>query len=194
MKLQCATSNLICFAAISLLQPSALAELVFDINRTSYKVQKSANLPITYDQLIAQRQDCNKQNPFVACTISNHRYSAELLKSTNGCEIAKLNLTIKIRVLLPDFGDLLPSEQARLLEFRNKLSEHEEGHVGIYKAEFSKLYNKVIAMTSDVSCEQLKRQVTQELKKGVEDIGAKQSKYDLQTRHGILQGSRFPTQ
>jgi hypothetical protein len=62
------------------------------------------------------------------------------------------------------------------------------------RAEFSKLYNKVIAMTSDVSCEQLKRQVTQELKKGAEGIGAKQATYDLQTRHGILQGSRFPTQ
>jgi predicted secreted Zn-dependent protease len=188
------TINFIFLAAVAFTPATAFAELVFDINNSSYKVQHDGSEPMTYGQLLAQRQDCNKQNPFVACTISNHRYSAELLKSTNGCEIAKLNLTIKIRVLLPDFGDLLPSEQGRLLEFRNKLSEHEEGHVGIYKAEFSKLYNKVIAMTSDVSCEQLKRQVTQELKKGVEDIGAKQSKYDLQTRHGILQGSRFPSQ
>jgi predicted secreted Zn-dependent protease len=103
-------------------------------------------------------------------------------------------LIIKIRVLLPDFGDLLPSEQARLLEFRNKLSDHEQGHVDIYTSEFNQLYDKVRAMTSDVSCEQLKRQVTQALKKGAEDIGAKQAKYDLQTRHGILQGTRFPTQ
>jgi len=186
--------NFIFLAAAALAPATAFAELVFDINSSNYKVQHDGSEPITYGQLLAQRQDCNKQNPFVACTISNHRYSAELLKSPNRCEIAKLNLTIKIRVLLPDFGDLLPGEQARLLEFRNKLSEHEEGHVDIYKAEFSKLYNKVIAMTSDVSCEQLKRQVTQELKMGVEDIGAKQAKYDLQTRHGILQGTRFPTQ
>jgi hypothetical protein len=78
MKLPCATSNLICFAAISLLQTSALAELVFDINHTSYKVQKSSNQPITYDQLIAQQQDCNKQSPFAACTIASHNYSVEL--------------------------------------------------------------------------------------------------------------------
>jgi len=185
--------NFIFLAAVSLAPANAFAELVFDIDNSSYRVQHDGSEPITYGQLLSQRQDCNKQNPFVACTISNHRYSVELLKSPNGCEIAKLNLTIKIRVLLPDFGDLLPSEQARLLEFRNKLSEHEEGHVDIYKTEFSKLYDKVIAMTSDISCEQLKRQVTQELKMGAEDIEAKQAKYDLQTRHGILQGTRFPT-
>jgi predicted secreted Zn-dependent protease len=102
-------------------------------------------------------------------------------------------LTIKIRVLLPDFGELLLSEQARLLEFRNKLSEHEQGHLELYKSEFSKLYDKIIAMKSDVSCEQLKRQVTQELKNGSEEIRVKQTKYDLQTRHGILQGTHFPT-
>jgi hypothetical protein len=48
-------------------------------------------------------------------------------------------------------------------------------------------------MTSDVSCEQLKSQIKQELKQGAEEIGMKQAKYDLQTRHGILQGTRFPT-
>jgi len=107
------TINFIFLAAVALAPATAFAELVFDINNSSYKVQHDGSEPITYGQLLAQRQDCNKQNPFVACTISNHRYSAELLKSTNGCEIAKLNLTIKIRVLVPDFGDLLPSEQAR---------------------------------------------------------------------------------
>jgi predicted secreted Zn-dependent protease len=188
------TINFIFLAAVAFTPATAFAELVFDINNSNYKVQHDGNEPMTYGQLLAQRQDCNKQKPFVACTISNHRYSAELLKSPNGCEIAKLNLIIKIRVLLPDFGDLLPSEQARLLEFRNKLSDHEQGHVDIYTSEFNQLYDKVRAMTSDVSCEQLKRQVTQELKKGAEDIGVKQAKYDLQTRHGILQGSRFPTQ
>ena len=188
------TINFIFFAAVALTQTTAFAELVFDINNSSYKVQHDGSEPITYGQLLAQRQDCNKQNPFVACTISNHRYTAEFVKSPHQCQIAKLDLTVKIRVLLPDFGDLLSIEQARLLEFRNKLSEHEEGHVDIYKSEFSRLYDKVIAMTSDVSCEQLKRQVTQELKKGAEEIGMKQAKYDLQTRHGILQGTRFPTQ
>jgi len=92
MKLQCATLNLICLVAISLLQPSALAELVFDINQTSYKVQKTGNQPITYDQLIAQQQDCNKQTPFAACTIASHSYSAELVKSPLPCQVAKLDL------------------------------------------------------------------------------------------------------
>ena len=186
--------NFMLLAAVALVPVTAFAELVFDIHHSSYKVQHGGNEPMTYAQLLAQRQDCNQQKPFVACTISNYRYAAELLKSPNGCEIAKLDLTIKIRVLLPDFGDLVPSEQARLLGFRNKLSDHEQGHVDIYTAEFNQLYDKVRAMTSDVSCEQLKRQVTQALKKGAEDIGAKQAKYDLQTRHGILQGTRFPTQ
>jgi len=186
--------NFIFLVVVALAPATAFAELVFDINNSNYKVQHDGIEPITYGQLLAQRQECNQQKPFAACTISNHRYSAELLKSPNRCEITKLNLTIKIRIVLPNFGDLLPIEQPRLLEFRNKLSEHEEGHVDIYKSEFSKLYDKVIAMTSDVSCEQLKRQLAQELKKGAEDIGAKQTKYDLQTRHGILQGSRFPTQ
>jgi len=187
------TINFIFFTAVALTQTTAFAELVFDINNSSYKVQHDGSEPMTYGQLLAQRQDCNKQNPFVACTISNHRYTAEFVKSPHQCQIAKLDLTVKIRVLLPDFGDLLSSEQARLHEFRNKLSEHEEGHVDIYKSEFSRLYDKVIAMTSDISCEQLKRQITKELKQGAEDIGAKQAKYDLQTRHGILQGTRFPT-
>ena len=194
MKLQCATSNLICLVAISLLQPSALAELVFDINHTSYKVQKSANQPITYDQLIAQRQDCNKQRPFAACTIASHSYSVELVKRPLPCQIAKLDLNVKIRVLLPDFGDLLPSDQERLLGFSNKLSEHEAGHVDIYKTEFSKLYDKVSALTSDISCAQLKSQITQELKSGVDEIRARQVSYDNRTRHGILQGTQFPTQ
>ena len=194
MKLQCATSNLICLVAISLLQPSALAELVININRTSYKVQKSANQPITYDQLIAQRQDCNKQRPFAACTIASHSYSVELVKRPLPCQIAKLDLNVKIRVLLPDFGDLLPSDQERLLGFSNKLSEHEAGHVDIYKAEFTKLYDKVSALTSDISCTQLKTQITQELKSGVDEIRVRQVSYDTHTRHGILQGTRFPTQ
>ena len=194
MTLQCATSNLICFAAISLLQTSALAELVFDINHTSYKVQKSGNQPITYDQLIAQRQDCNKQNPFAACTITNHSYSVELVKSPLPCQVAKLDLNVKIRVVLPDFGDLLPSDQERLLGFSNKMSEHEAGHVDIYKAEFSKLYDKVSALSSDISCAQLKGQITKELKSGVDEIRLRQVSYDTRTRHGILQGTRFPTQ
>ncbi len=194
MKLQCATSNLICLVAISLLQPSALAELVFDINHTSYKVQKSANQPITYDQLIAQRQDCNKQRPFAACTIASHSYSVELVKRPLPCQVAKLDLNVKIRVLLPDFGDLLPSDQERLLGFSNKLSEHEAGHVDIYKTEFSKLYDKVSALTSDISCAQLKSQITQELKSGVVEIRVRQVSYDTRTRHGILQGTRYPTQ
>ena len=194
MKLQCATSSHICCAAISLLQTSALAELFFDINHTSYKVQKSSNQPINYDQLIAQRQDCNKQSPFAACTIANHSYSVELVKSPLPCQVAKLDLNVKIRVVLPDFGDLLPSEQERLLEFSNKLSEHEAGHVDIYKAEFSKLYDKVSALTSDISCGQLKNQITQELKSGIDEIRLRQVSYDTRTRHGILQGTRFPTQ
>ena len=194
MKLQCATSNLICFAAISLLQTSALAELVFDINHTSYKVQKSGNQPITYDQLIAQQQDCNKQRPFAACTIANHSYSVELVKSPLPCQVAKLDLNVKIRVVLPDFGDLLPSDQERLLGFSNKMSEHEAGHVDIYKAEFSKLYDKVSALSSDISCAQLKGQITQELKSGVDEIRLRQVSYDTRTRHGILQGTRFPVQ
>ena len=175
MKLRCATVILICFAAISLLQTPALAELVFDINHTSYKVQKSGNQPITYDQLIAQRQDCNKQSPLP-------------------CQVAKLDLKVKIRVLLPDFGDLMPSDQERLLGFSNKMSEHEAGHVDIYKAEFTKLYGKVSALTSDISCAQLKNQITQELKSGVDEIRLRQVSYDTRTRHGILQGTRFPTQ
>ena len=194
MKLQCATSSLICFAAISLLQTSALAELVFDINHTSYKVQKSGNQPITYDQLIAQRQDCNKQSPFAACTIASHSYSVELIKRPLPCQVAKLDLNVKIRVLLPDFGDLMPSDQERLLGFSNKMSQHEAGHVDIYKAEFSKLYDKVSALTSDISCGQLKSQITQELKSGVDEIRVRQVSYDTRTRHGILQGTRFPTQ
>ena len=132
MKLQCATSNLICFAAISAFQSSALAELVFDIHHTSYKVQKSGNQPITYDQLITQWQDCNKQSPFVACTIASHSYSFELIKSPLPCQVAKLDLNVKIRVLLPDFGDLLPSDQERLLGFSNKMSKHEAEHVDKY--------------------------------------------------------------
>jgi predicted secreted Zn-dependent protease len=194
MKLPCATSNLICFAAISLLQTSVLAELVFDISHTSYKVQKSGNQPITYDQLIAQRQDCNKQSPFAACTIASHNYSVELVKSPLPCQVAKLDLNVKIRVVLPDFGDLLPSDQERLLEFSKKMSEHEAGHVDIYKAEFGKLYDKVSALTSDISCGQLKSQITQELKSGVDEIRLRQVSYDTRTRHGILQGTRFPTQ
>jgi len=194
MKLQCATSNLICFAVISLFQTPVLAELVFDINHTSYKVQKSSNQPITYGQLIAQQQDCNKQRPFAACTIANHSYSVELVKSPLPCQVAKLDLNVKIRVVLPDFGDLLPSDQERLLGFSNKLSEHEAGHVDIYKDEFSKLYDKVSALTSDTSCAQLKRQITQELKSGVDEIRVRQVSYDNRTRHGILQGTRFPTQ
>ena len=194
MKLQCATSSLICFATISLLQTSALAELVFDINHTSYKVQKSGNQPITYDQLIAQRQDCNKQSPFAACTIASHSYSVELVKSPLPCQVAKLDLNVKISVLLPDFGDLLPSDQERLLGFSNKMFEHEAGHVDIYKAEFNKLYDKVSALSSDISCGQLKNQIKQELKSGVDEIRVRQVSYDTRTRHGILQGARFPTQ
>jgi len=194
MKLQCATSNLICFAFISLLQTSALAELVFDISHTSYKVQKSSNQPITYGQLIAQRQDCNKQSPFAACTIANHSYSVELVKSPLPCQVAKLDLKVKIRVVLPDFGDLLPSDQERLLGFNNKLSDHEAGHVDIYRAEFTKLYDKVTSLTSDISCAQLKGQITQELKSGVDEIRVRQFSYDTRTRHGILQGTRFPVQ
>ena len=194
MKLQCATSNLICFAVISLLQTSALAELVFDINHTSYKVQRSSNQPITYDQLIAQRQDCNKQRPFAACTIASHSYSVELVKHPLPCQVAKLDLNVKIRVVLPDFGDLLPTDQERLLGFSNKMSEHEAGHVDIYKDEFSKLYDKVSALTSETSCGQLKSQITQELKSGVDEIRVRQVSYDNRMRHGILQGTRFPTQ
>ncbi len=174
MKLQRATSNLICFIVIFLIQTSVLAELVFDISNTSYKVQNSGNQPITYDQLIAQRQDCNKQSPFAACTIASHSYSVGLIKSPLPCQVAKLDLNVKIRVLLPDFGDLLPSDQERLLGFSNKMSEHEAGHVDIYKAEFSKLYDKVSALTSDISCAQLKSQITQELKSGVDEIRARQ--------------------
>ena len=194
MKLQCATLSLICFAVISLFQTSALAELVFDINHTSYKVQKSSNQPITYDQLIAQHQDRNKQRPFAACAIANHSYSVELVKSPLPCQVAKLDLNVKIRVLLPDLGDLLPSDQERLLGFSNKMSEHEAGHVDIYKAEFTKLYDKVTSLTSDTSCAQLKGQITQELKSGVDEIRARQVSYDTRTRHGSLQGTRFPTQ
>jgi predicted secreted Zn-dependent protease len=194
MKLQCATSNLIYLVAISLLQTSVLAELVFDINYTSYKVQKPNNQPITYDQLIAQRQDCNKQSPFAACTIASHNYSVELVKSPLPCQVAKLDLNVKIRVLLPDFGDLLPSDQERLLGFSNKMSEHEAGHVDIYKTEFTKLYDKVSALTSDISCAQLKGQITHELKSGVDEIRVLQVSYDTRTRHGILQGTRFPVQ
>jgi len=194
MTLQCATSNLICFAVISLFQTPVLAELVFDINHTSYKVQKSGNQPITYDQLIAQRQDCNKKKPFAACTIASHNYSVELVKSPLPCQVAKLDLNVKIRVVLPDFGDLLPSDQERLLGFSNKLSEHEAGHVDIYRTEFTKLYDKVSALTSDISCAQLKGQITQELKSGVDEIRVRQISYDTRTRHGILQGTRFPTQ
>ena len=194
MKLQCSTLYLICFAAISLLQTSALAELVFYINHTSYKVQKSGNQPITYDQLIAQRQDCNKQRPFAACTIASHSYSVELVKRPLPCQIAKLDLNVKIRIVVPDFGDLLPSDQERLLGFSHKLSEHEAGHVDIYKTEFSKLYDKVTSLTSDTSCAQLKSQITQELKSGVDEIRVRQVNYDTRTRHGILQGTRFPAQ
>ncbi len=194
MKLQRATSNLICFIVIFLIQTSVLAELVFDISNTSYKVQNSGNQPITYDQLIAQRQDCNKQSPFAACTIASHSYSVGLIKSPLPCQVAKLDLNVKIRVLLPDFGDLLPSDQERLLGFSNKMSEHEAGHVDIYKAEFSKLYDKVSALTSDISCAQLKSQITQELKSGVDEIRLRQVSYDTRTWHGILQGTRFPTQ
>ena len=194
MKLPYATSNLICFAVISLFQTPVLAELVFDIYHTSYKVQKSGNQPITYDQLIAQQQDCNKQRPFAACTIANHSYSVELVKSPLPCQVAKLDLNVKIRVLLPDLGDLLPSDQERLLGFSNKMSEHEAGHVDIYKAEFTKLYVKVTSLTSDTSCAQLKGQITQELKSGVDEIRVRQVSYDTRTRHGILQGTRFPTQ
>ena len=183
MKLQCATSSLICLVAISLLQTSALAELVFDINHTSYKVQKTGNQPITYDQLIAQRQDCNKKKPFAACTIASHNYSVELVKRPLPCQVAKLELNVKIRVLLPDFGDLLPSDQERLLGFSNKMSEHEAGHVDIYKAEFSKLYDNVSALTSDISCGQLKNQITQVLKSGVDEIRLRQVSYDTRTRH-----------
>ena len=182
------------FVLTALFQTPALAELVFDINHTSYKVQKSSNQPITYDQLTAQRQDCNKQSPFAACTIASHNYSVELVKRPLPCQVAKLDLNVKIRVLLPDFGDLLPSDQERLLGFSNKMSEHEAGHVAIYKAEFSKLYDKVSALTSDISCAQLKSQITQELKSGVDEIRVRQVSYDTRTRHGILQGTRFPTQ
>jgi predicted secreted Zn-dependent protease len=193
MRLQCVTLKLICFFSVSLFQTSASAELVFDINHTSYKVQKYGNQPITYDQLIAQRQDCNKQSPFAACTIASHSYSVQLAKSPLPCQVAKLDLNVKIRIVLPDFGDLLPSDQERLLGFSNKISEHEAGHVDIYKAEFTKLYDKVFALTSDISCAQLKTQITQELKSGVDEIRVRQVSYDTRTRHGILQGTRFPT-
>ena len=188
------TINFIFLAAVAFAPAIAFAELVFDINNSSYKVQHNGSEPMTYGQLLAQRQDCNKQNPFVACTISNHRYIAEFVKSPHQCQIANLDLNIKIRVLLPDFGDLLPSDQERLLGFSNKLSEHEAGHVDIYKAEFTKLYDKVSALTSDNSCAQLKGQITQELKSGVDEIRVRQVSYDTRTRHGILQGTRFPTQ
>ena len=88
----------------------------------------------------------------------------------------------------------MPSDQERLIGFSNKMSEQEAGHVDIYKTEFSKLYDKVSALTSDISCGQLKSQITRELKSGVDEIRARQVSYDNRTRHGILQGTRFPTQ
>ena len=88
--------NLIFLAAVALAPATAIAELVFNIQTSSYKVQHDGSEPITYSQLLAQGQDCNKQNPFVACTISNHRYAADLLKSADKCEIDPdpKNLTI----------------------------------------------------------------------------------------------------
>jgi predicted secreted Zn-dependent protease len=74
------------------------------------------------------------------------------------------------------------------------MSEHEAGHVDIYKAEFTKLYGKVTSLTSDTSCAQLKSRITRELKSGVDEIRVRQVSYDTRTRHGILQGTRFPTQ
>jgi len=74
------------------------------------------------------------------------------------------------------------------------MREHEAGHVDNCKAEFSKLYDKVSTLTSDISCGQLNSQITQELKSGVDEIRLRQVSYDSRTRHGILQGTRFPTQ
>ena len=68
------TINFIFLAAGALAPVTAFAELVFDINNSSYKVQHDGSKPITYDQLLAVNGNicrCEREG-FHGVTGNNH--------------------------------------------------------------------------------------------------------------------------
>lgn len=68
------TINFIFFAVFALTQTTAFAEMIFDINNSSYKVQHDGSEPITYDQLLAANGNicrCEREG-FHGVTGNNH--------------------------------------------------------------------------------------------------------------------------
>ena len=109
------------------------------------------------------------------------------------CSIDRATVTLNGTVTIPEWTPP-PGVDSQLVadwsRFRKALATHEQGHRALAYAGAGRV-QRAIERTPSQSCSAIAETVRRTTEPLLEELKQQQAKYDRDTRHGILQGTRF---
>jgi len=111
------------------------------------------------------------------------------------CRISSVQTTVRIKFTLPKWTDRSSAPE----ELRQKwddyiaaLIRHEENHRDIAVEAAAQIEQAIAEIASRATCDELGRASNALARRILDDSRKRQKEYDAQTRHGRLEGVRFP--
>jgi len=111
-----------------------------------------------------------------------------------GCRIVEVPFVSKVTYTMPQWEqpkNVAPSLVADWENFYTALKTHEKGHADIEIKKFDAVYDVYKNAPTTKTCEELDAWLQAELNKTRKQIEEENKQYEIDTRHGELQGARL---
>jgi predicted secreted Zn-dependent protease len=123
----------------------------------------------------------------------NWGYSS--IPSPDGCAIGKVSVRTKVTLTMPRWTPAAGAPQGlreRWTIFTAALLIHEEGHRQVAISHGQEVFRSLEALPSEPTCDALKAAVEATAAPILDRLRREDDLYDVRTRHGLTQGTRFP--
>ena len=115
------------------------------------------------------------------------------LRTTRGCEVAKVTVEANISIHLPRLDPAAPPDrQQKFAAYQAKLLAHEKRHVQIAKETVQQVEDVLYELPPGNTCEALHRSADAAVQPLLQEAAFRNAAYDDETGYGETEGAVFP--
>lgn len=164
------------------------------VYRTDYYDIRGATAQELRDQMkkLGVRHTDGKM--YVANTRCPIKWDFHYSKTRNGCRIDSVTVTVYVTYLYPRWVNLLDGSnelRVKWSRFITALETHEEGHRDRAVDAATRIESAIANLAPRMNCQDLAVAANALGKRIAEELKREQVQYDVETKHGITQGTSF---
>jgi predicted secreted Zn-dependent protease len=176
-----------CFSVSPILEANSEVKQSYSISYYEVPVGR-----YRYRDLVESAPKCVDGKRYIGCTTWRLRWTYRFSIVEKACRLSAFSVKVEGTIFLPKIP---PTELERNKLLKNsieKLLAHEEGHLDFPVQAAYRIVHEVDKLPeSNRDCDRLARSIDSIGNKHLEMARALESRYDIQTRHGVEQGAVF---